>query len=146
MVKNGNLNVEGNTELLVMKYKEDFMFSTEGAIIIPMVIILLIIALGLIHFAAVMNVFELDHSRAFMLDLLKDSEIDQKQHVIQSIHEVDQHLFYAYVLNSAEDKAANPFNAVIGPSMYTLKSRFYLFRVKRHALSLLKDSFEIIVD
>lgn len=122
------------------------MFSTEGAIIIPMVIILLIITLGLIHFAVVLNVFELDYSRAFMLDMLKDSEIDRKQHLIKSSHEVDQHLFYGYVLNSAEDKTVNPFNAVLGPATYTFKSRFYLFRVNRQALSLLKDSYEIIVE
>lgn len=122
------------------------MFSTEGAIIIPMVIIILIITLGLIHFATVLNVFELDYSRAFMLDMLKDSEIDRKQHLIKSAHEVDQHLFYGYVLNSAEDKTVNPFNAVMGPVTYTFKSRFYLFRVNRQALSLLKDSYEIIVE
>ena len=122
------------------------MFSTEGVIIIPMVLILLILTLGLIHFAAVLNIFELDHSRAFMLDMLKDSDIDQKQHVIKNTHEVEQHIFYAYILNSAEDKTVNPFYAVMGPASYTFKSRFYLFKVKRHALSLLKDTYEIIVD
>lgn len=122
------------------------MFSTEGAIIIPMVIIILIITLGLIHFATVLNVFELDHSRAFMLDMLKDSEIDRKQHVIKSTHEVDQNLFYKYILASAEDKTINPFHAVVGPETYKFKSRYYLFSVNRQALSLLKDSFEIIIE
>lgn len=122
------------------------MFSTEGAIIIPMVIILLIIALGLIHFATVMCVFEIDHSRAFMLDMLKDSEIDREQHLVISAHEVDQNLFYRYVLTTAEDVTINPFHAVIGPETYKFKSRFYLFRVNRQALSLLKDSYDIVVE
>lgn len=122
------------------------MFSTESAVIVPLIMMLLVITLSLLHFVAVLDVFELIHSRVFMLDMLEKSEIDGKVLSRSHASEVNQHVFYNHVVYTAEDKSINPFQVIWGNDAYELKSRFYLFDVKRQNLSFLKNSFDLITE
>jgi hypothetical protein len=117
------------------------MYSIELAIIIPVIIILLVTALMMFQFVIELGLFEIYHSRHFMLSLSEPASLNGKITTIESLQSPYQVVRTKYQ-HEALQVGLNAFEILNGKSNYHFKTHFYAVKNNRIALSFVKTGYD----
>lgn len=121
------------------------MYSIELAIIIPVIIILLVTALMMFQFAIELGLFEIYHSRLFMLSLSEPASLNGKIATVESLQTPYQVIRTKYQYD-AHQVGLNAFEMINGKSSYSFNTRFYAVKNNRIALSFIKKGYDDIMN
>lgn len=121
------------------------MYSIELAIIIPIMIILLVTALMLFQFVTELGLFEIYHSRQFMLSLSEPASLNGRSATIENVQTPYQIIRTKY-LHRANQVGLNAFEILNGKSRYTFNNEFYAVKNNRIALSFIKTGYDAFMN
>lgn len=117
------------------------MYSIELAFIIPVIIILLVSALMMFQFVIELDLFEIYHSRQFMLSLSEPSSLNGRIAMIESLKSPYQVIRTKYQ-HDVQQVGLNAFEILNGKSNYHFKTHFYAVKNNRIALSFIKTGYD----
>lgn len=117
------------------------MYSIELAIIIPVIIILLVTALMMFQFVIELGIFEIYHSRHFLLSLSDPASLNGRKTAIESLQTTYQVVRTKYQ-HEALQVGLNAFEIVNGKSNYLFNTHFYAVKNSRIALSFIKMGYD----
>jgi hypothetical protein len=117
------------------------MYSIELAFIIPIIIIIIVTSLMMFQFVTELGLFEIYHSRIFMLSLSKPSTLNGKTTTIESVKTPFQVVRTKYQYE-ARQYGLNAFEILNGKSIYAFNNKFYAVKNNRIALSFIKTGYD----
>ena len=117
------------------------MYSIELAIIIPIIVILIVTALMMFQFATELGVFEIHHSREFLLSLSEPSSLNGRHSNIELVESPYQ-IIRTKAIHEAQQVGLNAFELLNGKSRYHFTNRFYAMKNSRIAMALIKTGYD----
>ncbi len=121
------------------------MYSIELAIIIPIIVILIVTAFMMFQFATELDVFEINHSRAFLMSLSEPTFLNGRLSAIE-IEQATYQVIRTKYTYDAEQVGLNAFKVLSAKSRYVFNNRFYAMKDNRIAISFIKTGYDLFLN
>ncbi len=113
------------------------MYSIELALIIPIILILIMTALMMFQFAVELGLFEIYHSRGFLLSLTEPASLNGHLLHVET-KRMNDHVLRTMYTYDASQVGLNAFEVLSGKATYSFHNRFYAVKNNRTALAVIK--------